>query len=205
VEGDHFRVESDVDGSGRLEVGVEGPEGFVLEYGAGSQLAGTSSAAWEPQRHYWQPDLRSTVSFNGGQLRARCFLKRYTWEDNAPRYWVFRMLNGYADDQGFAVWSADGLFEDAKHGNFKVLGPGQELWSGDPSLTYHGDMKIHTEGPDRNLHVAMTSLGQAERIIRSGAMDTRVTHQPVAFTMTDSSHDETTGHGVYEYVCGTLG
>jgi len=48
-------------------------------------------------------------------------------------------------------------------------------------------------------------LGQLERLIRSSAMNSRLVQWPVAFTISDSTDGETSGRGIYEYVCGTLG
>jgi hypothetical protein len=66
-------------------------------------------------------------------------------------------------------------------------------------------MRIRTEGDGRSVSLTMKPLGQLERLIRSSVMDSRLVQWPVEFTVTDRSNGETAGHGIYEYVCGTLG
>jgi hypothetical protein len=205
AEGAHLSVQTDSGGGGRLEVGRAGSDGFVVDYKAGLELSGSGGEAWEPQRHYWQPDLSCTVRYRGERRAGRCFAKRYTWLDNAPRYWAYRMLSGYADDRGFAVWSADALFEDIKHGNFKLLSADGSVWSGDPARTFHGDMRIRTESDERRLGLTMSPVAKCERLIQSSAMDSRLVQWPVTFGVAGLSNVEIPGHGIYEYVCGTLG
>jgi hypothetical protein len=205
VAGSQFTVQTEPDAGGRLQVGAPAVDGFVVEYNGGLELSGSVGASWEPQRHYWQPDLRCTVRYRGERLRGRCFAKRYTWLDNAPRYWAYRMLSGYADARGIAVWSADALFEDVKHGNFKLLSENEDIWSGEPARTFHGDMRIRTESDERELCLTMNPVAKCERIIRSSGMDSRLVQWPVTFTVAEASSAGIPGRGIYEYVCGTLG
>jgi hypothetical protein len=205
VAGSQFSVQTDAGAGGRLQVGAAAVDGFVVEYNGGLELSGSGSASWEPQRHYWQPDLSCTVRYRGERLSGRCFAKRYTWLSNAPRYWSYRMLSAYGDAHGPAVWSADALFEDVKHGNFKLLSTADGLWSGDPARTFHGDMDIHTALAERELAVTMNPVDKCERLIRSSAMDSRLVQWPVSFALAGMSNAAIAGSGIYEYICGTLG
>jgi hypothetical protein len=204
VNGSHLTLISHADGHGRVEVSGAN-DGFAVEFDKGRRYSGSFGEAWEPRRHWWLPDLSSHVAHRGGSTRARSFAKRYTWEGNAPRYWAYRMFSGYVENAGVAVWSADALFDDTKHGNFNLLTIEGELWRGDPARTFHGDMRIGSSNGERKAALTLRPLARAERVMRSQAMDSRLVQWPTEFTLADSFSGESCGRGVYEYVCGTLG
>ena len=150
-----------------------------------------------------QPLLKATVNFSGRTFEGHGYCKRY-WYVKDIDYWNWRFIMGLVERnrEPAMVWTAEANFALEKYDYFKIATPDGTIVAANGTDSHHREAQAFGILKGVPCEARVRELGRWEKVLRTGATDTKLSQRFCALTLVEGGKTHT-GHALHEIGAGT--
>lgn len=157
-----------------------------------------------PEGVFHFPNLAAKIVYNGVELNAIGYCKRYFGDYNGP--WGYQFIQGIARDGAKSVWTADATFGDDEYNYFKIYNAVDDTTAqGTPSDTYHNNLRAFWKTSASTSEIDLTEASKVEFFLKSADQHSKLVERFGTVEMKKDGLTVWRGYGFSEKCFGTVG